>query len=184
MTSKRMSLAARLLLAAGLLGMGACAAEQGSVAVDWVEPAWMARARGEIEDYQVAMIACLNDLGFEADAAIGGLVSPVGSEGIFDRPEELQLFMDAGGYCTDRVPRPSHWDTPVDERGYQRMLDARECLIAHGVEVGSPPSFEVWAEQVEPWNPHSGLAGSIDDAETLFAACPQGGHGLVFTWIG
>ncbi len=45
-----------------LLGAAGCAVDDhASAAPEWVEPGWMARARQDVEEYQTAMAACLED---------------------------------------------------------------------------------------------------------------------------
>ena len=168
----------------GLLWL-ACMEEQGVAAevdvtgaksvpdVDPVPP-------GFFELTQAAFTACDEQVG-----TLSWFAAPLDGDG---RPIAGidELLLAASDHC-EKIERPSHWRTPLDQGAYARMLDVRECVIAHGFDVQEPPSFDVWVDQGHnAWGPfHDFLPGSAqssisdDDLEALFNACPQTGNGFV-----
>ena len=192
MTCRRKTLPfAVLLLGAGLGGASACAAGEGLVAVDWDEPGWVAQARQEVEDYQNAFVACMRANGADAEVMIGGNVIgfavTIDEEGL-PIPGIEELLENATDTCGEQVPRPAHWGHSKDEQAYERMLDVRECLIAHGHEVSEPPSLEAWLGQspANAWNLYLDLfpghaASPLPDDEliALLRVCPQSGFGFL-----
>ena len=191
MTRKRKTLPfAVLLLGVGLASAGACASDGGPVAVDWVEPGWVAQARQEIEEYQNAFVACMRANGADAEVSIGGVVSgfavTIDGDGR-PIPGIEEVLLEATDICGD-IPSPEHWGLPMDEQAYERMLDVRECLIAHGYEVSEPPTLEMWLGQgpSNAWNPYLNLfpghaASPLSDDEliALLRVCPQSGFGFL-----
>ncbi|MCL1900625.1 MAG: hypothetical protein FWG11_08985 [Promicromonosporaceae bacterium] len=150
----------------------------------WQEPAWVAQFRQDMEEFQLANIACFAELGIEVvkDPAGGGLpVMP--NEGRGEVPAAwLDILEVAGLECLERTRDFAWFHLPVDEEAHQRMLDARNCLLAHGHHVSEPPSFEVWREDVLAWTPHGdvfhglqrqGIGTSASDWAAMNADCPQ-----------
>lgn len=140
----------------------------------------MAGARQAVEEYQTATLNCLAEFGVTGSTPPGGAVT-VRSTGPLSEAQE-QLIVTALETCGDRVPEPTHWATldALTQDDYERMLEARECLVVHGFEVEQPPSFEVWREQTPPWNPHSVFETSdlpIEVIEGIMQQCPQSGLG-------
>ena len=144
----------------------------------------MAQARQEVEVYQNAMISCLEEFGVRGIATIGGTVGTGGlvdDDGLQPAGAE-ELRSKAFDECHDRVPAPHLWDAPLDRNSYDRVIESRDCLIAHGIEVREAPTFEVWRDQSVPWSPHEvlyDLVGQLSDEElhALVSACPQPGGG-------
>ncbi len=170
-----------------LLGAAGCAVDDhASAAPEWVEPGWMARARQDVEEYQTAMAACLEDHGVFAHVSVGGPVLPGVTRPQADaEAADFDIEGDAQLACMEVVPEPSHWvDLPTSD-DYARMLEVRACIVAHGHELPEPPSVEVWLESQFPWNPWEVLTGqggglSPDaDVSALMQACPQSGAGLL-----
>jgi len=160
----------------------------------WVEPAWMAEARLGVEEYHAAMLSCLAEFGVVGIAAPGGHVGTGGrtdEDGVrIDAqgrsPAELQrLENQATRECQDRHPYPAHWTSTATEADYERTLQVRECLLAHGLQVQEPPPLEIWL--ISRWNPwrsafsDNGLGPA--EVDHFMAACPQTGiHnvGIIF----
>lgn len=149
---------------------------------NWEEPGWIAQARQQVEEYQTARMACLTELGVVGKAAPGGTVMiqlPTDESGLpLPGTEEL---LEQAQECQIRVPEPDNWDLEANRAAYDRMLDARECLIAHEYEVAEAPSFDVWREQSVPWNPHQvALEGRVwgADLSEIMSQCPQSGVGI------
>ena len=178
-------------VAAMALGVASgCTAETGLVAEGWSEPGWITLARQQMEEYELAMVSCLEEHGVRAEVSLGGHVGAFGhthNDDGTEIPGAIDALLAASDAC-DSVERPEHWQLPQDESAYERMLDVRECLIAHGQEISEPPSMEVWIDQGpgQAWNPYRDLmpgwsANPLPDDEliALFAACPQSGHGFM-----
>lgn len=175
-----------LTLVGSLVGCSSAPAEQ---AEHYVEPAWMAQARQQVEEYQSAMVACLNELGVEGLVSLGG---PVLTGGVTDDAGNLpggvqELQEAASAECGARVPRPELWTAPADHAAYQRVIELRRCVVAQGYEVVETPSEETWIEQAGSgvaWSPYTELVGESaaripdDDLRALMQACPQSGQGL------
>jgi len=109
----------------------------------------------------------------------------VGYVDLLQHPATQALADKAGTECNARYPLSANKAKPtVDAAAYQRMLQTRECLIAHGYAIPDPPSEVAWidAGMYGAWNPYVEFIGSgaqykIPEA-TLFAldaACPQPG---------
>lgn len=166
-----------------ILALTACSADPPveQAVGQWVEPGWMAGARQEVEDYESALINCLEQQGVQSERIIGGGVSIVGPAE--DDPAIQTLIEAADAICADQVPVPALFAAPLDETTYRQMLDVRECIVAHGWDLPEPPSLEVWQEQAPiPWHPFTALddpdrGPRLTDAEfaELVNACPQGG---------
>lgn len=153
--------------------------------MSWEEPAWMAQARLDLEEYQLRTLACLREGGFDGMIALGGLVSihiPVDEHGN-EAPGQLDLGMSVAARCHDAVPQPPLWESPQDEAAFERMLEVRDCLLAHGFDPGEPPSLDVWIDEFVPWNPRAELSAFADYEIALDALCPQSGHGLFFHFV-
>jgi hypothetical protein len=151
----------------------------------------MARARQELEEYEVAVVACFEANGAQASVGIGGSVGGIAvthdDEGR-EIPGAIEQLMAATEICGEQVMPPAHWLFPKDESAYERMLDVRECIVAQGHEIPETPSFEVWIEQDvgEAWNPYLYLFPhfrgganplSEDELVALLDRCPQFGIG-------
>ncbi|MDR0481864.1 MAG: hypothetical protein LBH13_01685 [Cellulomonadaceae bacterium] len=146
----------------------------------------MAQARQEIEEYQAGIAACYEEFGLTPTIAIGGTVG-IGYGGGEPPPGFEELAEKAGLECDQRVPAPAIWVAPQDEAAYQRMLDVRECLSAHGWPTPQPPSFATWKEQEFPWTAYTVLIDpeitpvanqpTHADLRELMEVCPQGGTG-------
>lgn len=174
------------LLQAGLLVLviAACsAADDGLEPIPgWEEPGWMAQVRQQDEEFQSAMIACYDEYNFDAVRSIGG-----GSIGFIDLPADpatQELFEQASTECNARVPLPEYsLDTTLDDAAYERTLELRECIIAHGYDVEEPPSAAVWKDSglQHAWSPYQELLGrgvegvTQADLRALTDACPQPG---------
>ncbi|ACZ30612.1 hypothetical protein Xcel_1584 [Xylanimonas cellulosilytica DSM 15894] len=177
-----------VLVCSALLGVSACSAGDDALAgtPEWVEPGWMARARQDVEEYQAAMVACLEEHGVFAHVGVGGPVLP----GV-TRPREdaeatgFDIEGDAQRRCGEAIPEPSHWVEQHGPEDYERMLDVRACIVAHGHDLPEPPSMDVWLETEFPWNPWDVLTGQggglspDDDVSALMRACPQSGAGVL-----
>ncbi len=150
----------------------------------------MAQARQQEEEYQAAMVSCLAGYGVKGIESVGGTV---GTGGVTDANGNLdpgleKLNEQASTACNAQVPAPDLWTAPLDDAAYQRMLDVRQCVIAHGYPVPEAPSEETWKEQQGPWNPYQVLMDPqitpqaqqphIGEYEALMKACPQSGAGI------
>ena len=150
----------------------------------------MAQVRQEDEAFQSAMIACYAEYGLEGVRLIGG-----GSVGFLDLPTDpatQQVAEAAAADCNERVPLPARRQGPklFDDEHYQRMLDTRSCIVAHGFEVPEAPSAQTWKDSdvATAWNPYgvlfdgpSGQPISMHDLSALMDACPQSGPNY-YTW--
>lgn len=130
--------------------------EQGASAGDWVEPGWVAQFRQDMEEDANAWIACFAEHGVEA---VMGPSFTVGIPGPYPTPPGWTELLDqANDVCWERLGQHRWHRVPIDAAAYQRMLDSRDCLIAHGHEIPEPPAMEVWIEgdgqQWDRWNPH------------------------------
>jgi len=70
----------------------------------------------------------------------------------------------------------------LTDTAYGRMIDTRDCIVAHGFEVPEPPSAETWKDSdwQSAWNPYDDLvvgqnALAQDKLFALAQACPQPG---------
>jgi len=176
------------LLLVGTLLLSACATPAEAFSpVDWVEPGWMAAARQSVEEYQTAFMACLAERGVvgvsSLTSATVGISAPRGADGNFDRALH-DLGTAANNYCLETIPWPEHYPQPpnftihTSPEAYERMLDVRNCLIAHGIEVPEPPTMERWMESSMPWSPWN--TPDIMQRHELFLhelsrVCPQDG---------
>ncbi len=139
----------------------------------------------ENEEFQSGQIACYAEYGLTPIRTMAGSV------GFNNYPQdEVALLDKASTDCNNRVPLPEFkLNKTLDDAAYQKMLDLRQCIVAHGYPMPEAPSAEVWkdSELAYAWNPYSefnGMGGmglgapiKIADAD-LFAladACPQPG---------
>ena len=181
---------AATLAAAGLLVLTTAGCASGPEDpwgdVAWEDPGWMAQARQEVEEFQNAMMSCLAERGVRGIVTFGAVVGVGGPFDPADLPPGTEVQMaTAQQDCLEIVPQPSVWTTPADAAAYQRTLEVRECLIAHGFEIPEPPAMEVWVEMEIPWNPWATVFSLPQDAipdddalRELISVCPQSGHGL------
>lgn len=176
------ALVGALWLTLGIVGLTGCTvqADQPEASPDWVEPGWMTQVRQANDEYQSAMLACYAEHGLEGVRSMGGGV------GFVNLPQDAatqQLVDETAQDCNARVPHPEYrLDKTLDDAAYQRMLEARECIIAHGYEVPEPPSAETWKDSALAfaWNPYRELASGVstisaDDVYAVEQACPQPG---------
>lgn len=180
----RSTTAAIALLLTGAMMTG-CTAVDSDADHDaaWVEPGWMAQLRQDKEEHQLEMLACFGEQGVQATALAAGDVvvthespSPAGV---------LELIDEAMMACHEQVGGLSWFSLAIDDAAYQRMLDSRACLIAHGNMVPEPPSLDVWTQDGGLWNPHgqvydnrlaeTGESWTQTEWAQLNTACPQPG---------
>ncbi len=179
-----------LAVVLGAVALTGCAAPGSGdqAAPGWDEPGWMAQVREQDEAYQSAMISCYAEYGLEAARSIGG--GGVGFVNLADDsgqmpPGVADVLETASADCNARVPLPDHRASQTfDDASYQRLLELRACIAAHGYDVPEAPSAETWkdSEPSTAWNPYSamfaGTSGtpiSQDELRSLMAACPQSG---------
>lgn len=185
---RRALLCGLVLGCAALAGCAPSEGGEGQEAPGWDEPGWMAQARQQEEEHQNAVISCFAEYGVEAVPGIGGGVL-FSSSGDGELPPGTDEILEtASADCYERFPMPEYLATEYDDTAYQRTLDVRECITAHGYEVSEPPSLEVWKESSSggtPWNPFDELTGdpsghgiSESDFGELTRECPQPGPGL------
>jgi len=175
----------RLFAAFAFAVIAGCAPNIDDVAepTGWVEPAWMSRARADAEQNQLAMLACVQEYGVAGVPAMGGGIVIAGSDS--EDLSVLELRNAALESCTDRVGFPELWLVPPDQSGYDRMVDAYNCILALDFSISPPPSLNVWLDQStgERYFPHRQLDSlqlSDDELREAFRACPQpGSQGLV-----
>ncbi len=147
----------------------------------------MALVRQENEEFQSGQIACYAEYGLTP------IRNTAGGVGFIDLPrdEGTRALLDkASTECNSRVPPPEFkLKKSLDDEAYQKMLDLRQCIIAHGYPMPEAPSVEVWkdSELAYAWNPYSefnGMGGrglgaqvQISDSDLSFLAdaCPQPG---------
>lgn len=179
-----------IAVVAGLVGLAGCSAtgEPDKTVPAWVEPGWMAQVRQQNEEHNNAMIVCFAEYGIGVVAGIGApgvvFLSPTGDDGQLP-PGFEDVLRAAADDCNARIPLPDHADVHVfDDAAYERMLDTRACLIAHGYDVPEPPSLETWKDSdlMTGWNPYivtfSGAVGAQitdDEMRSLNEDCPQSG---------
>lgn len=147
----------------------------------------MASFRQDMEEWQLEQMACFAERGVTVTpAASGGVHLPIVNL-IADPPGTQDLIDEAMWDCSELVGRFDWWQVPLDEDVYQRILESRECVIAHGYEVPEAPSLEVWQQQGGMWFPHQ-FAFDVRRAEgfrwtysvwaELNRVCPQPGPGI------
>lgn len=181
------SLPQRLLLLTCLIfGVGACSIitePTSPVKLDvdpsWVEPAWMTSHREVGEDYQWLMTACFEEFGLNPETGTGGstVVTRLGGS---DLPiaEQMANSKAAADVCNARYPFPDFGGRDATPELYTRMLQQRDCLIAHGHDIPMPPTEDVWLRNGGSWVPFSQLPNDVimsDYGAALSRACPQSG---------
>lgn len=151
----------------------------------------MASVRQETEQYGEAMVSCLAEFGVTGIVSIGGRVGTGGmtNEDGNQPPGAAEIQEAAAEACNDRVPLPAVWTAPANSETYERVLEVRSCLIAHGVDVPEAPSEETWIEranQEDYWTPYKSIFGPDDtllfsdqELSELNENCPQYGPGGV-----
>jgi len=146
----------------------------------------MAQVRQENDAYQAATIACYAEYGFSGVRQMGGNVTFVN----VPQDDGTQALMtQAYNDCNLRVPRPAYiGDQVLDDAAYARMLDLRDCVIAHGYALPEPPTAPAWEESglFDAYNPYQFFTGSSpefvisgSDLLSLDAACPQPGPNFI-----
>ncbi len=185
---KRSSLRLALALVLGSTALAGCGGAGGDLeaAPGWEEPGWMIQVRQENEEYQTAMVSCYAEYGITGTKSMAGTVGVMFTDADGGPPPGIDAVLEVMAEdCNARVPLPEHSaDKALDEAAYGRMLDTRECMIAHGYDVPEPPSFATWKDSglQWAWNPYSAVFGgpsgasiSNDDMMVLDRACPQAG---------
>jgi len=168
-----------LVLVTGLLAGCAIAAPNGSAQATWVEPGWMAQVRAENEETETKWIDCLASFGIEGTPTVGvGWAVALGHED--DPPEVQALRATASRECREQLGFPQLQSLPVDSQAYERMLDTRECLIAQGFDIPTPPSESAWIDDGGFWNPFEIILDfHSQDFDRLNNICPQPGPIMV-----
>jgi hypothetical protein len=100
-------------------------------------------------------------------------------------PGVEEVLEAASEDCNSRIPLPDHQGSKaLDSVAYDRLVELRACIVAHGYEVPEPPSEETWKDSSPnaAWNPYeatfrgpSGTRVSQDELRRLMEACPQSG---------
>jgi len=155
-----------------------CAAASEAGPVEWVEPAWIARTRQEVEIYQAEMSACITEFGLIPGPAIGGIM---GTAFYGEAPADWsEISHYALNRCSETVDLPYLWVSPgVVSEQYERMMDSHICISLLGFELPEPPPLEVWADSSDEniWSPHwyaqARFSLRDDDLEELMNACPM-----------
>lgn len=180
---------ATTLALVGLGALTACAVTDDGLepAEGWTEPGWMAKARQQEDAYAQGMISCYAEYGLEATRILGGAVVILSET---DNGEDLSDGSDerldlAATDCNSRIAVPDHRATKtLDDASYQRVLEVRECILAHGHDAPEPPSLQTWKDSspMSAWNPYVEMFGGPDGASitqkelrSLLTACPQSG---------
>lgn len=163
------------------------------VTADWIEPDWMGSHRRIGDAYLDEIIACvLEELRHTSEVTgldlnlgpirtpgmwsfgIGMIPSPHGTP-----PEVFEIAQEVQDICRDRFPSPDFGGNDATPLLYQRMLDTRNCLVAHGFELPEPPNEESWIQLGGNWNPFQRLSATVRNDDELFkvalSACPQSG---------
>jgi len=156
----------------------------------WIEPAWMAPAREAVAAYQTEFVACLASHGVEGVKAVGSpsvfAIASTDENGSTTR-ESREQAESASVYCSHAVALPAHFPQAPDfqivtsPEAYERMLDVRSCLVAHGHDIPDAPEMDTWVRSSWPWNPWiSESIGALkrsdpDGLRALGVACPQDG---------
>jgi len=90
----------------------------------------------------------------------------------------MQEVSQALDECNELFPFPYFGGQIANPELYQRMLDTRECLIAHGQPVPEPISQESWIQRGGNWVPisvSSAMNRPAAEFRALERACPQSG---------
>jgi len=160
----------------------------------WVEPAWMTSHRTIGNEYQNSLFDCVIhelELVVPPDVLADLNVRPVRSQIGWDvslmatpnperstPPDLFDLMGYAEDACRERFPRPDMGGFEATLELYERMLDTRACLIAHGFEMREPPDAETWIALGGTFIPQQQLPLSVRDSEEviyLYEACPASG---------
>ena len=166
-----------------------------TVSQDWIEPDWMSAHRIKGVAYQDAVYDCVVgavELA-EQQLDIALNIRPVRHVGDWDfgviiipnpsgtPPETFEVADSAQINCRVQHPFPDFGGHDATPTLYARMVDTRDCIIAHGFEVASPPDMNDWISLGGNWNPFSRLShdvrNSTDTMNLLLEACPQSGPG-------
>jgi hypothetical protein len=166
-----------------MLTLGGCTGEvDGGRSPEWIEPAWMAETRSQVEQYQADMMNCLAERGVIGIIAPGG---PVVVGGVLDESGEAapglsEFALAADAECVELVVRPAVWTRDRSQAIFDALLDVYTCLNHQGVDLAIPPSFEVWSDQLLAWSPFREIADQYPQTlRTLMDACPQAGPIIV-----
>ena len=152
------SLFSAIVVALTVMFSGCATASEADASVGgWVEPGWMAQFRQEMEEDAIAWVNCYAEFGVEAFIGPSFMVL-FPSDYVNDPtlPARSELRAKADMECFERLGQMRWWAVEIDVDAYQRMLDSRDCVIAHwpDVPIPEPPSAEAWIEDHGQWNPH------------------------------
>jgi hypothetical protein len=155
----------------------------------------MVEARQSVHNYTTAYMDCLLEQGVTGFPTIGvGTVmvsTPLGLDGNIDA-ESSALNDAAQMLCSGRIlppthlPQPPYFEINPTLQDYYRMVDVRNCLVANGINVSTPPLASVWLAQAEPWNPWVKVTFQTDSEDTLrnlMNFCPQDGMSIPISFI-
>lgn len=177
----------RLVMAAvaaiTLAGLAACSAPAGPAttpSASWVDPPWVAEQAAQREEYRAQLQSCLDGRGWHVTVDLnGGIVEPFTDATEFSRFEsDKQACRVSMGYSADGLPA-----TPDELKlQYEQLLDVRNCLIAHGLDMAEPSQSEdAWIDAAQtgavdwaPYNDPAIDALPLDEQEELWTVvCPQ-----------
>lgn len=176
-----------------LVSMTGCSEAPVSEAdVVYVEPAWMAEQRLDVEEFQDEMVRCMEPFGIETERTMTGAVglsartdpeSPT-----IDPAVEAAVDAAFAACYKGQIPEPKHLYEPADAVAYQKVLDVGACLRNEGYQLSEPPSESVWLQDVtagkyKQWTPYNELyeTGQLDSLTQpqlleLASKCPQTAH--------
>lgn len=160
--------------------------------VTYIEPAWMAEQRLNVEEFQDEMVRCMEPFGVATERTMSGevaLSAPSDPETGETDPAVVAAAEAALSACyRGQISEPKFWLEPVDSVAYQKVLDVAACLRSEGFKLSEAPSESVWLQDVaagkfEQWSPYRELdeTGQFDDfTQTqlleLASTCPQTAH--------
>lgn len=178
-------IAARSALSASLAGLSfilcltACSDREEGLALESESGHTAVRSldadQGTAADHLTAMMACLEDNGWNAVADPVGLGYEVPSV----TAENRASFAAAQDACRAEVgpePTPQTLTQARLEELYAETVAAGECLTALGYSISSPPSRALWLDTWDagPWTPYADLPElSTEQWRFLNAQCPQ-----------
>jgi hypothetical protein len=121
-------------------------------------------------DKAVLIVACVRELGFDAEVANDILVYVSGPQ--------LEAAEAAADRCHQQIDAAYADPPPLNHREYyDALLSAQECIRAQGIELPPPPTFDTWVEAGRRWSPHANIPDTVDFWE-IHRICPQPGLGL------
>ena len=162
-----------------VLPLGGCATGNSPTAPSTAtsSPSAASQVSARDRDYQQALLACLQDAGWDVEIDTdGGIYVPGGIPNA-----QFSDYLEAAATCEEHlnasIPQLADLSSGQWSQLYGLEVATAECLRAAGIDVPAAPSEQSFIERYQgsdPWTSY-GFVGAVDESTwaRLNSSCPQ-----------